>query len=214
MRDNAVLATLFMVSRICFVTVADPICHESVSYSTATFTCSGFSSGEDFAQHIRRPKEDTSIKLILEDSELDHIPVDAFSGLHITSLNLSNFVVASFTPAGGNPFAEVASSLYEILFRRNSSLPPSWSLLGVLAKLHVLRLHSMAELELTPDFNELPKTVTGIWILDSTIARVDENWLSEMHNLRNVIIYNCNLKIIHRSMLPKPALRMVTLVVR
>ncbi|EEC13475.1 hypothetical protein IscW_ISCW009858 [Ixodes scapularis] len=44
----------------------------------------------------------------------------------------------------------------------------------------------MKHLELTRDFNDLPQAMNRVYIYNSTIGYIDENWLSLLKNLKRV----------------------------
>ncbi|KAL3234157.1 hypothetical protein MRX96_022677 [Rhipicephalus microplus] len=98
-----------------------------------------------------------------------------------------------------------------MVFRRDSTLPSSWSQLGNMTALRELHLQRYPNLNLTRDFGKLPASLKLVFVFDSSVNRVDDDWLVDLTNLETVIVRVTDLAVFTRSMLPNPAPRLSTL---
>ncbi|KAL1419873.1 hypothetical protein MTO96_004775 [Rhipicephalus appendiculatus] len=181
---------------------ASPRCENTSRGMQASYTCIGFSSTQHFADQVERPLL-SPITFVLTDCELPELP--AFDDIAVHVLELSNVTVSSFGSHDAILVAGVDETLEKIVFRDRSSLPASWSSLNNLKRLKVLRLFNMAALQLTTDYNALAASLTVVEVVQSSIARLDEDWLARVTGLESLVIRDCNLKHFQRSMLPRPA---------
>ncbi|CAN7981190.1 unnamed protein product [Ixodes pacificus] len=174
------------------------------------YTCTNFNKVGDFYHYVQRALKYPNLWFILKDSHLDYYPAGTFLDGNVSVIELQNAWVHSFAQfkTGPNPFLGIEDSLEIIVFREGSTLPDSWSILGRLRKLEKLEFWDMKHLELTRDFNDLPQTMNRVYIYNSTIGYIDENWLSSLKNLKRVVVKRSNLKKFLRSMLPLPALKL------
>ncbi|KAH7983425.1 toll-like receptor 3 [Rhipicephalus sanguineus] len=202
---------------VCYV-AATPTCVESGT-SRVTYTCSGFTSHADFDRVVRReftPAQYSQVEILLRDSNLDYLPVRAFEGTLASALELRNVRVHGHTPqtSDGHPFTGVTSWLKKVILSDGSTVPPSWSLLSPLNKLEEVILLNMHYVNLSNSFNELPKSVKRVRVLNSTILGVDPEWLASLENLEELHVENSNINHFSRTMLPRPALNLTSLTLR
>ncbi|CAN7938518.1 unnamed protein product [Ixodes hexagonus] len=198
---------------------ATPTCVETYGSTRTTYTCSGFTTHENFGQYVSRefpPHRYPDIKFVLKDSRLDFLPHSAFADTRASTLVFSNVHVSDFPEVGqtDHPFHGVGSWLKRIEYRNGSTVPHSWGLLQPLTKLQTLAFYNMPDLQLTEDFNRLPHNLRKVDIENSTISGVDASWLSQLENLEELDVRNTNLNTFNRSMLPRPATKLTTLVLR
>ncbi|XP_077542276.1 toll-like receptor 9 [Haemaphysalis longicornis] len=196
---------------------ATPQCVESGT-SRVTYTCSGFTRHTDF-DIVRReftPDRYRRVDFVLQNSNLDYLPPSAFAGTMPSSLEFQNVRVHGTAPAtlAGLPFDGVTQWVKHVTFSDGSTAPPSWSLLAPLTKLEDLNIKNMHYFNLSNDFNHLPQGLKHLRVLDSTIANVEAEWLSNLPNLESLQVENSNLNYILRSMLPTPALNLTSLTLR
>ncbi|KAH7952535.1 hypothetical protein HPB52_023870 [Rhipicephalus sanguineus] len=181
---------------------ASPRCENTSRAMQASYTCIGFTSTQHFAEHVERPLLGP-VTFVLTDCELPELP--AFNDIAVHVLELSNVTVKSFASDDAIPVAGVEETLEKLVFRDRSSLPASWSSLSNLKRLKVLRFSNMAALQLTTDYNALAASLTVVEVVQSSIARIDQDWLARVTGLESLVIRDCNLKHFQRSMLPRPA---------
>ncbi|KAM7313129.1 slit homolog 1 protein-like [Ixodes scapularis] len=174
------------------------------------YTCANINKVGDFYHYVQRALKYRNLWFILKDSQLDYYPAGTFVDGNVSVIELRNARVHSFAQfeTGPNPFLGIEDSLEIIIFREGSTLPYSWKIFDRLRKLEKLEFWNMKHLELTGDFNDLPQTVNRVYIYNSTIGYIDENWLSSLKNLKLVIVRDTNLRKFLRSMLPLPALKL------
>ncbi|XP_075546703.1 uncharacterized protein LOC142579913 [Dermacentor variabilis] len=200
----------------CFV-AATPTCVESGT-SRVTYTCSGFTSHADFNTVVRRdfsPDRYSRVDFLLQDSNLDFLPVRALEGTMASVVELRNVRVHGPTPTSdGHPFTGVTSWLKKVILSDGSTAPPSWALLAPLTKLEEVILLNMHYVNLSSSFNELPKSVRRVRVLNSTILGVDQDWLAGLENLEELHVENSNINHFSRSMLPTPARNLTSLTLR
>ncbi|XP_042150429.1 protein slit-like [Ixodes scapularis] len=215
-RETAVAAAVLATITTLFHEVASgPSCQDRDYLSACSedcdkykfYTCVNFNKVGDFYHYVQRALKYPNLWFILEDSQLDYYPGGTFADGDVSGIELRNARAHSFAQfeTGPNPFLGIEDSLQFIVFRDGSTLPDSWTMLGRLKKLEKLEFWNMKHLELTRDFNDLPQSMTHVYIHNSTIGYIDENWLSSLKNLERVIVQKCNLKKFLRSMLPLPA---------
>lgn len=181
----------------------EPSCKDTSNHYEVSYTCSGFSSPEDFEDYVERPLFQLGLTFILKDSLLNSLPVGAFKGVNASLLELNN---ATLPPSSNwAALSELEHSLERITFSYDSTLPDTWNALQVFPKLKTLSLSKMSHVYLSRDFNNLPQSIRGISVLYSTIERIDEDWLSDLGNLEYLVIRDSHLKKFSRLMLPRPA---------
>lgn len=192
---------------LCQLGSCQPHCRETYrsAFTYSLYECSGFTETADFVRYVHRPLHYRLLEFVLEHARLDHLSPGSFDGTNATSLVLRNVTIGSLNSSAANLFVELRDTLETIAFEENSSLPKSWSALNHLGKLKRLRFVSMNQLKLTGDFNQLPGTIEAIEVVTSEIALIDDEWLSALHNLKEVSIQWTNLKSFSRTMLPRPA---------
>lgn len=191
------------------VVSSEPSCNDT-THQHATVkevTCSGFTKPEDFAKYFNRSEEFKDLWFVLEDSNLDYIPPGVLAGTGASILELKNVKVTSLEPLvpNANPFSGLEGTLRRISFTYGSSVPASWKLLKHLERLEELVFFEITRLNLTRDFNELPKSLKKVSIIRTTIDNVDQDWMASLENLENVRIQSSTLSNFSRSMLPRPA---------
>lgn len=197
---------------------ASPTCVDTYNSVRSTYTCSGFTSHQDFNKYVRRDlpaHQYPKILFILKDSNLDYLPANAFTDTRPSKLVFSNVTLTPVLNVGEDnhhPFHGVENWLEEIVYRDDSSVPFTWELLAPLSKLHKLTFENMHGLRLNRDFNKLPKNLASVHIKNSTIGRTDPHWMSQLNNLEEVSLINTDLQGFNRSMLPKPAPKLSSLV--
>uniref|UniRef100_L7MBH0 Putative secreted peptide n=1 Tax=Rhipicephalus pulchellus TaxID=72859 RepID=L7MBH0_RHIPC len=197
---------------------ATPTCVESGT-SRVTYTCSGFTSHAHFNEHVRRdfsPDRYARVEVLLKDSNLDFLPPRALEGTMASVLEFRNVRVHGHTPetSDGHPFSGVTSWLRKVILSDGSTTPPSWALLSPLTKLEEVILLNMHYVNLSSSFNELPKSVKRVRVLNSTILGVDLDWLARLENLEELHVENSNINHFSRTMLPRPALNLTSLTLR
>ncbi|KAK8776960.1 hypothetical protein V5799_029688 [Amblyomma americanum] len=177
----------------------------------AEFTCSGFSSPEDFGKHFKHDtKPGGDLWFALKDSKLEYIPA-GFLGEHRASmLEFNNVTLGSFLEPDTNRslFSGLEPSLKRVTFTQGSSLPRTWATLRPLGRLEELVFFEMTGLNLTRDFNELPAGLRKVVIVRTGVGIVEDDWMSSLLNLENVRIQSSTLDKFSRSMLPRPAPRL------
>ncbi|XP_037291725.2 uncharacterized protein LOC119187752 [Rhipicephalus microplus] len=199
------------------VVAATPVCIESGT-SRVTYTCSGFTSHAHFDEFLRReftPDRYSRVQFLLHDSNLDYLPPRAFDGTMASVVEFRNVRVHGHTPTSDDhPFTGVTSWLKKVIFSDGSTVPPSWGLLGPLTKLEEVILLNMHYVNLSSSFNELPKSVKRVRVLNSTILGVDPHWLAGLENLEELHVENSNINSFSRTMLPRPAHNLTSLTLR
>lgn len=185
--------------------LAEPSCRDPSESDYEYYRCFNFSSPDDFSTHLVRPQFHPDLTFVLKNSTLSHLPDRAFSQINATVLDLSNVQLETFSLPGENPFDGLQRSLKKIILSEGSTIPTSWTVFSPLEQLKTVRISEAQDLVLARSFNELPQSVKVINIAFSDITRVDEDWVSGLQNLEVVGIRHCNLKVFHRSMLPRPA---------
>lgn len=151
---------------------------------------------------------------VLKDSSLDRLPSKAFEDTRVSVLHFSNVTVGTYGDRRRNatgPFDVLKDSLRKLIFSDQPRALDSWSLLRGLNKLETLLLLNVREVNLTKDFNSLPQSIKEIQILGARVDRVDEDWLTKLYGLNAIAVKKTNLQSISRSMLPRPAPRLMTL---
>lgn len=198
------------------VTVASaaPRCENTSRPMQPIYTCVGFTSVQHFAEHVERSLlTENQLSFVLADCELPEIPANALADIPVHILELSNVTVKSFGSSADDAadgskglfVGDVEETLEKLVFRDRSSLPASWSSLKNLKRLKVLRFFNMAALQLTADYNALAGSLTVVEVVQSSIARIDEDWLARVIGLESLVIRDCSIKQFQRSMLPRPA---------
>lgn len=182
-----------------------PSCRDPSESDYEYYRCFNFSSPGDFSTQLIRPQLRQDLAFVLKDSELSHLPAGAFAQINASVLELNNVQLDSFSLPGENPLEGLESSLRKVILSEGTTIPTSWTPFSSLEQLKTVRISEAKHLVLSRSFNELPKSVKVINIAFSDIASVDEDWVSSLANLEVVGIRHCNLKVFHRSMLPRPA---------
>ncbi|CAN7938651.1 unnamed protein product [Ixodes hexagonus] len=191
------------------VVSTEPAC-EDTTHRHATvreFTCSNFTSADDFQKYFQHDQEFPDLWFVLKDSTIDYLPPGVLAGTRASLLEFNNVKLKSFAAPGSDAtaFAGLEDSVRRIAFTHKSSVPSSWEMLKPLTKLEELVFFEMSQLNLTRDFNKLPKSLKKVVIIRSTIGAVDEDWMESLENLENVRIQSSTLNRFSRKMLPRPA---------
>ncbi|KAH6931174.1 hypothetical protein HPB50_022708 [Hyalomma asiaticum] len=207
------LSTALVLLTVLSWASAEPFCFEIDGHRYRRLICREFESPDDFQKHVPRSESPKDTWFLLIDSAMDRLPPAAFAGLNVSELILSNVVLSSLdAPEGGQgPFSGLEHSLQKMVFRRDSTLPSSWSQLANMSALQELHLQRYQNLNLTRDFGKLPKGLKLVFVFDSTVNRVDDDWLVDLSNLETVIVRVTDLAVFTRSMLPNPAPKLKTL---
>lgn len=207
------LGTMMLLATALSWTSAEPSCFQIDGHKYRRVICREFESPDDFKKHVPRSESSKDTWFLLIDSAMDRLPPAAFAGLNVSELILSNVTVSSLdVPEGGEgPFSGLEQSLQKMVFRRDSTLPSSWSQLGKVGALQELHLQRYLNLNLTRDFGKLPPGVKLVFVFDSILNKVDDDWLVDLNNLETVIVRVTNLPVFARSMLPRPAPKLRTL---
>lgn len=193
---------------------AEPFCERIDGHKYRRYVCRGFESPEDFKKHVPRNDSSRDTWFLLLDSAMDRLPPGAFAGLNISVLVLSNVTLGSFDVSQtgeGSPFSGLEESLRKMIFRRDSTLPSSWTSLAKMASLEELHLQRYLNLNLTRDFGKLPQSLKVLFVFDSSVNKMDDDWLVDLSGLEALIIRVTNMAVFSRSMLPKPAPKLTTL---
>lgn len=210
---RAVICCVIALGTLHGVTCDEPKCEDTTRRHAIVpeYTCSGFTSPEDFAKHFNKstgPGND--LWFILKDSKLDYIPA-GFLGEHRASmLEFNNVTLGTFLEPGSNRslFSGLEPSLKRVTFTLGSTLPSTWATLRPLGRLEELVFFEMTGLNLTRDFNELPAGLRKVVIIRTGVGNVDDDWMSSLLNLENLRIQSSTLDRFARSMLPRPAPRL------
>ncbi|KAH9368099.1 hypothetical protein HPB48_013737 [Haemaphysalis longicornis] len=202
------LVSIF-ISIIPFV-VSEPTCTRSPTVSTRyeQFTCSGFDNPDHLFNAVPRELDLPETKLALRDVTLDYFLPQTFARTNASRLTLSNVTVGAYVRGWLQryyAFEGLEDSLEVFELAENSSYPGSWTLLSDMKSLKELRLVKMTGLRLSSNFAQLPRSVTHVAVIRSTIDSVDANWLASLTNLEKVSVIRCNLVTFARTMLPRPA---------
>ncbi|XP_064482607.1 protein slit-like [Ornithodoros turicata] len=170
------------------------------------YTCVNIFKVGDFYHFARSALHYENVWFTVKDGELDYYPAGVFMDYNVSALEFNGAKVKSYAQfgSGPNPFWGLENSL-EIIVFKDSTLPDTWSMLNRLNMLEKLEFHNYNYLALTRDFNGLPQSVNRVYIYKSRIGYVEDDWLSELKNLRLVIIQDSHLKKFTRAMLPRPA---------
>ncbi|KAH6931527.1 hypothetical protein HPB50_024892 [Hyalomma asiaticum] len=204
--SGAVFAVAAAASFLVLDVTAAPRCENTSRPMQASYTCVGFTSTRHLAEHVQRSLlTENPLTLVLSDCELPELPT--FDDIPVHVLELSNVTVKSFGSDGTSAplVAGVEKTLEKLVLRDRSSLPASLSSLKNLKTLKVLRFFNMAALQLTTDYNELAGSLNVVEVVQSSIERIDEEWLARVTGLESLVVRDCNLKHFQRSMLPRPA---------
>lgn len=210
----AISVSTVIIAVLCGAVFLEPVCKEATHlYPQITeITCADFNNPEELLRSIPRNVTQSKLWLDFTNTRVEYYPPGMFAGTNASLLKFKNAQVLNpqFTKPGGvyNPFEGLEDSVETIDFADNSTLPTPWATLSLLRKLGELRLFNLTNLNLTEDFNQLPKTLTHVAVIRSTINRVDDGWLASLLNLEKVSILKCNLLRFSRSMLPRPAPRL------
>ncbi|XP_065284987.1 leucine-rich repeat and immunoglobulin-like domain-containing nogo receptor-interacting protein 4 [Dermacentor albipictus] len=206
-RERHCSGVAVVLAALAAVAVATPSCLDTSNhyYDEREYTCSGFTSASHFHEHIPRDLTYPRLRFVLKECLVEYIPGSAFTSVPALSLDLNNCKAKTFSKPGANPFDGLEETVSRIGFMHNSTLPESWQLLKNLNRLKEVAFYMMAGLDLTRDFNNLPQSLRRVLIFRSSIARIDDNWLSGLTNLEEVWIQESDLKHFQRSMMPRPA---------
>ncbi|KAL1426394.1 hypothetical protein MTO96_003401 [Rhipicephalus appendiculatus] len=188
----------------------EPACNESLrqSYRVQQFYCSGFDNPEQLWNAVPRDLDLPKTRLVLRDSVLDYFLPQTFAGTNATYLKLSNVTVGRYVRGWLQryyPFEGLEDSLEVFELADDSTFPSSWTLLSDMRSLTELRLVNMNNLKLSSNFAQLPRTLSHVAVIRSTIESVDDDWLASLTNLEKVSVIKCNLMKFSRTMLPRPA---------
>ncbi|KAK8776964.1 hypothetical protein V5799_029692 [Amblyomma americanum] len=213
MADYAALRFTVLLSIALSWASAEPSCMQIDGHKYRRLVCREFGSPEDFKKHVPRNESSKDTWFLLINSAMDRLPPAAFAGLNVSELILSDVKLGSLDDpeAGEGPFSGLEQSLKKMAFRRDSTLPSSWSQLGKMAALQELHLQRYRNLNLTRDFGKLPQSLKLVFVFDATLNKVDEDWLADLGNLETVIVRVTDLPVFVRSMLPRPAPKLRTL---
>lgn len=183
------------------------------SSSVKYYKCTGLNSASEFYRNARSALRYPNLWFVVKDSRLSHYPPRTFINGSVSVLELDNVSVGQYSPVDhdAHPFGGLEDSLSRLVFRRNSSVPSRWGMLAGLNALAELEFYEMANLNLTRDFNQLPRSLRSISIYSCPIRFVDVMWLSELRNLETLVVVDSNLKTFARTMMPRPALRLKTM---
>ncbi|XP_037278135.2 uncharacterized protein LOC119171409 [Rhipicephalus microplus] len=193
------------------LTKAHPRCYPGDATYNCYYFCEAFTSARHFAM-IDRYRARNCAHFVLKDSYLDRLPSNAFADTSVSVLQFSNVTVGAYGDQQKNatsPFDALKHHLRKLIFSDQPRALDSWSLLRGLDRLETLLLLNVREVNLTTDFNSLPPSVKEIQILGAHIDRVDQDWLTTLHGLNAVMVKKTNLWRISRSMLPRPAPRLM-----
>ncbi|XP_037278929.2 uncharacterized protein LOC119172061 [Rhipicephalus microplus] len=196
---------------------AKPACDESLrqSHRVQQFYCSGFDSPEQLWNAVPRDLDLPKTRLVLRDSVLEYFLPQTFARTNATYLKLSNVTVGRYVRGWLQryyPFEGLEDTLEVFELADDSTLPSSWSLLSDMRSLTELRLVNMNGLRLSSKFAQLPRTLSHVAVIRSTIESVDDDWLASLTNLEKVSVIKCNLMKFSRMMLPRPAPKLWRLV--
>lgn len=159
----------------------------------------------DFEHYIQRPLSRPTLSFVLRDSRLDRLPAGAFIDVSATSLELSNVTVETFEFAEeDNPFAGLRTSVENMTFSDNSTLPPSWAILADMESLRSLTIVD-AVLNLTSDFGALPAGMLHVTVESAVVSFLDDWWLAQLTNLESVTLRNTDVSQLKRSIMARPA---------
>ncbi|KAH7951519.1 carboxypeptidase N subunit 2 [Rhipicephalus sanguineus] len=210
---TSALSTVLLLATVMSWVSAEPLCLEIDGHKYRRLICREFESPDDFRRHVPRSESPKDTWFLLIDSSMDRLPPAAFAGLNVSELVFSNVVLSSLDAPEGSegPLSGLEDSLQKFVFRRESTLPSSWSQLGNMTALRELHLQRYLNLNLTRDFGKLPPSLKLVFVFDSSVNRVDDDWLVDLTNLETVIVRVTDMALFTRSMLPKPASKLRTL---
>ncbi|KAH8024310.1 hypothetical protein HPB51_022429 [Rhipicephalus microplus] len=189
-REEHCLGVAVLLAALAAAAVATPSCLDTSNhyYDEREYTCTGFTSASHFQEHIPRDLSYPRLRFVLKECLVDYIPGSAFASVPALSLDLDNCKAKTFSKPGVNPFDGLEETVSRIGFMHNSSLPESWQLLKNMNRLKEIAFYMMAGLDLTRDFNNLPQSLRRVLIFRSSIARIDDHWLSGLTNLEEVML--------------------------
>lgn len=213
-----------MLSGVLLITVAafaaaaaEPMCTESQrqSYREQQFHCADFDNPEQLWNAVPRDLDLPKTRILLRDSVLDYFLPQTFARTNATYLKLSNVTVGRYVRGWLQryyPFEGLEDTLEVFELADDSTFPSSWTLLSDMRSLTELRLVNMNGLKLSSNFAQLPRTLSHVAVIRSTIESVDDDWLSSLTNLEKVTVIKCNLMKFSRTMLPRPAAKLWRLI--
>lgn len=192
---------------------SSPVCESAPGSIYNYLICSGFNDPIELKNQVQRHQNENYSYLLLKDSNLEYIPPALLSDATPLVLEFNNVTVQSYSQPGTdiNPFAGLETSLRKIVFSHNSSLPQSWTILGHLSQLEELKIYNITQVDLTGDFNGLPRGLKELHIIATSIGHAEDQWLADLRNLEVLSIMVTNLRTISREMLPKPAPKLAML---
>ncbi|KAK8776962.1 hypothetical protein V5799_029690 [Amblyomma americanum] len=172
------------------------------------FVCSGFDNPEQLWNAVPRELDLPKTRLVLRDSVLDYFLPETFAQTNASHLKLSNVTVGTYVRGWLQryyAFEGLEDSLEVFELADGSTFPSSWTMLSDMRSLEELRLVNMTGLRLSSNFAQLPRSVSHVAVVKSTIESVSDDWLAKLENLEKVSVIKCNLGTFHRTMLPRPA---------
>lgn len=205
MKNGKLLVPFAVISLLSLSTTGSSSrCRSVRGFVLHYYICEGFTSTRDFALiDPTRVRRDTYF--VLKDSSLDYLPSTAFARTKMSVLEISNVSLTTYAdprPNSSSPFEPVKNSLRKFILNKQQKPLENWDLLGSVGTLETLKLQKIEELNLTSDFNKLPRGIHEIQIEEASIDRVDQDWVSKLSSLRAIGVKRTTLKTITRSMLP------------
>ncbi|KAH6931175.1 hypothetical protein HPB50_022709 [Hyalomma asiaticum] len=196
---SLVLGLAIALAAFVSVAVGEPSCTQTEVGNVRRVVCRYFTSAEDFAKYVKRGVGDDLTKetwFKLKDSHLDRFPERAFADLNVCKLAFYNVTVLDFAQQGptGNPFEGLEDTLPQGRLSQRQH-PASF----------LVCIDDYENLQLTRDFNKLPKTVKSVYVTKSTVEHVDPDWLTSLENLEALVLRKTSLKVFSRGWLPMPA---------
>ncbi|XP_037516996.1 oplophorus-luciferin 2-monooxygenase non-catalytic subunit-like [Rhipicephalus sanguineus] len=209
--------TLLVTLAAFAVAGAEPTCNETLrqGYRVQQIHCTGFDNPEQLWNAVPRDLDLPKTRLVLRDSVLSYFLPQTFVGTNATYLKLSNVTVGRYVRGWLQryyPFEGLEDTLEVFELADDSTFPSSWTLLSDMHSLTELRLVNMNGLKLSSNFAQLPRTLSHVAVIRSTIESVDDDWLASLTNLEKVSVIKCNLVKFSRTMLPRPAAKLWRLI--
>lgn len=189
----------------------DPSCQIFDTGSTELFeTCGHFSSISQLRTGIPRPQLTNPLFFVLADSHLESLPDDTFEQLLIRNLTFQKVTIGTYPVHHPNAFDALNATLRHISFGPNSTLPPSWNVLGEIALLETLSLEGQT-VSIDRSWSALPRGLKRILIMKSDVAKLEEGALTSFVDLEVFMTTESGIGTFSWAVLPNPAPKLTTL---
>lgn len=189
----------------------DPGCQIFDTGSTELFeTCGHFSNVSQLRNGIPRPQLTDPLYFVLADSDIESLTDDVFEQLLIRNLTFQKVTIGAYPVHHPNAFDALKSTLRQVTFGPNSTLPPSWNVLGELTELETLGLEGQT-VNIDRSWAALPRGLKRILIMKSEVAKQEEGALASFADLEVFMMTESGIETFSWAVLPNPAPKLTTL---